>query len=1710
MLAVDIDHLSSEIEHISLRNKSCGSVLLFQYGGACCCSSERPDLQARCPGLERIKLTPNRRPLEAVLTFSDWNAAINAVCALWELRLQGLQPLTPELPKDKMNDPVYKSQLDSRLRDTFLSHLATLQDGEAVQKCRQELETIQKELLETQRNLTQRNSCARWTQLTAAKQDSLRRIQMLAQQLSEYVSGLKSLELAILLSSSEVDGEWLNDETSLFKLGNDWTWHQMHCLMERETRRFNERLPLYAKRSEILRKIHENQVLVLIGETGSGKSTQLVQYMVDAGFIKDGFSVACTQPRRVAVVALSERVAEESKGCNRLDPAVGYLTSVAFRSQYFEKIMYVTDHTLLQLCLLGSHLRDFDCVVVDEVHERSLNTDLLLAMLKKCLVQRPELKLIIMSATADATLFSSYFRKCTVYHVVGRSFPVQFIYEPDDEEHLQDFEDRQGHPGFSRHVLQVIQKVASINSGPDEGDVLAFLTSQAEVEWACSQEVGPSAIVLPLHGRLRQDEQQLVFKSTPVNMRKIVFATNVAETSLTIPGIKFVVDCGLAKESFVDPKSGMNILKVCRIDQSAAMQRAGRAGRTQAGICYRLYSRQEYEAMASHRTPEILRVHLGIAVLKLLALGVQKIESFDFVESPNPVAISLAVKNLCQLGAVVERNGLRYVTTLGWQLAKLGGDPRLGSIIIKSTSQSLGREGLVIAGLLSCSGSIFFRAGTDDNKARSDRLKMRFCHIYGDVFTLLSVYQEWDAIAEKDRNKWCVENSINAKSMRRCRDSVREMEWCLKNELQIEISPLWSWSSFASEECNMKLRKILLFAMSTNLAVFSGHERVGYDVLSLGKQALLHPSSALLVFGCSPIWVVFGELLCTSREFLTSVTVVEPEWISEMEPCPAYDISAIKSSRMNKVVLPSLSKCLLSRLCGKSNRNLKSLTKIIQQGSNQRCILEADYERQEFHMYSPPDLMERTQEVVREAVEQEKKWMNSECVEKCLFQADAGKSSPVMLFSAGAEISQLLMQGEFASVEILNVDTEIEDRELLKIFDRCADGVAGFRRELFPVSKREKWGVVTFCSVKGAAEAVSLLNGVKVGKLSMVVRPLFTANPSSKCRTYFPAVKATLTWPRRQLKGCALVRCAMEDRDVIIRLCCGMLINGSSISCRHDRAQQNRIFIQGLNTEVTEEELRQNLERGTGCKLDDVFMLRHPACNQPTVGACEASLVQEIRRFVPSTKFQVSVREAGLRDFNTLAFVKFDENEREGAAKAIAYLQGHSLSVCKPWQTITCKETFSSLMQCSGAIYSVLKDDISDLVLALQQQNEGAELSLARIGNGGCCVKIFADSLRTAAGCKSALEKLIEGMVVVVDKGLDESALRLLFTSEGLTMMKSVELQTRTYITCDKRNQTVKIFGPTEKKMRAYNRLLRNLLQLQEKKKSYEIQLRGGERPYGLMREIVKQCGADLVKLRMLVPGACLHLDHRHHTLLVRGSREEMLKVEKKVNELSWVLRGSDCLEASTSENCAICFCDIEDKYSLVGCGHDFCRACLGDQIMSAVRHKEGFPLTCAHEACSQRLLIADFEALLTVDQQDELQKASLSAFVALSRGTYKFCTTPDCPGVYRVSEQGKLFACGACSVRLCTSCHVEFHLGLTCDQYKEFKQDPDLSLKAWRKGKQHVKCCPSCGSTIEKLDGCNHVLCTCKIHLCWLCLSSFQSSEDCYSHLQNMHGGFT
>ncbi len=453
---------------------------------------------------------------------------------------------------------------------------------------------------------------------------------------------------------------------------------------------------------------------VVLGETGSGKSTQLAKYLLDAKFGR----VACVQPRKLAALSLANYVGKRvnSVGCDLWadNPRPGKLKDVIF----------TTGHTLLMRWAEDRSLSAFGCVIVDEAHERTLTTDLLVAVLKQTLEIRPHLRVVITSATIDPKIFIDYFRplKATVVKVPGKIFPIQTIYDPQPFDINGD---------YVKRAVDKVEKIVSDKKKNVDGDILVFLATPADTERALKLMQGRQKLlgltVLQLHGKLQPEQQQKVFQAT--TRTKVVLATNIAETSLTVPGVTVVVDSGIVKERQLDPRRHAGVLALARISKSSARQRMGRAGRTAPGRCFRLYRLEDHSRFEEFTQPEIKRLPLDLCLLTLFKLGMENPGKFDFLESPSFDAIHEGLSSLKLLEAIQKSDTEKdsySLTKLGRKMSSFTMDPRLSRLLIcvGEDSQHCSPEVLsnvvAICAMVSTGGNIFFRAGTDEQKEAAD------------------------------------------------------------------------------------------------------------------------------------------------------------------------------------------------------------------------------------------------------------------------------------------------------------------------------------------------------------------------------------------------------------------------------------------------------------------------------------------------------------------------------------------------------------------------------------------------------------------------------------------------------------------------------------------------------------------------------------------------------------------------------------------------------------------------------------------------------------------------------------------------------------------------------------------------------------------------------------------------------------------------------
>ncbi|KAG6021378.1 hypothetical protein E4U19_005746 [Claviceps sp. Clav32 group G5] len=614
-----------------------------------------------------------------------------------------------------------------------------------------------------------------------------------------------------------------------------------------------EYLPAFAVREELLRVIRENQVTIVIGETGSGKTTQLTQFLYEEGYGRVGM-IGCTQPRRVAAMSVAKRVAEE------MDVELGTICGYAIRFEDHTSketvIKYLTEGILLRESLNEPDLDRYSCIIMDEAHERALNTDILLGLFKKILQRRRDLKLIVTSATMNAKRFSDFFGGAPEFTIPGRTFPVDVLF------HRSPVED---------YVDQAVQQVLSIHVSMDAGDILVFMTGQEDIEITCelvqkrldALNDAPKLSILPIYSQMPADLQAKIFDRAAPGVRKCIVATNIAETSLTVDGIKYVVDAGYSKMKVYNPKMGMDTLQITPISQANASQRSGRAGRTGPGKAFRLYTEKAFKDELYLQTiPEVQRTNLSNTVLMLKSLGVKDLLDFDFMDPPPQDTISTSMFDLWALGAL---DNLGELTELGRKMSAFPMDPSLAKLLITAEEYGCTEEMITIVSMLSVP-NVFYRPKERQDEADAQREK--FWVHESDHLTYLQVYQAWKAHQFSDG--WCIKHFLHSKSLRRAKE-VRE-----------QIVDIIKAQNMAVTSCGMDwdmIRKCICSGYYHQAARYKGSGE--YINLRTNLAVQLHPTSALYG-GHPPDYVVYHELILTSKVYVSTVTAVDPHWLADL------------------------------------------------------------------------------------------------------------------------------------------------------------------------------------------------------------------------------------------------------------------------------------------------------------------------------------------------------------------------------------------------------------------------------------------------------------------------------------------------------------------------------------------------------------------------------------------------------------------------------------------------------------------------------------------------------------------------------------------------------------------------------------------------------------------------------------------------------------
>ena len=673
-------------------------------------------------------------------------------------------------------------------------------------------------------------------------------------------------------AAKKIDGE-LSFLEHLLKASKE---EREQRIRNRPTITYNTALPIVVKKDAIIAAIKNNPVVIVSGETGSGKTTQIPKLCMDAGLGIDG-KIGCTQPRRIAAITVAQRISEELE--EPLGTSVGYKIRFTDKTSKNAYIKIMTDGILLAETQKDPYLSEYDTLIVDEAHERSLNIDFILGILKTLLIKRKDLKLIITSATIDTEKFSKAFNNAPVIEVSGRMYPVDVHYMPLTDEDTDD--------DAPSYVEKAVEAVDFLHHHFPKGDILIFMPTQQDILETREILEGrkyPNVVVMPLFARLTAKEQTNVFSN--ISGRKIIVATNIAETSITIPGIKYVIDTGLARIPKYTPRTRTTSLRVSPISKSSADQRKGRCGRVENGVCIRLYAEEDYLARPEYTPPEILRANLAEVILKMIALRIGDIWRFPFIDAPAPKSISDGFLLLTELNALGLKKQTSHktakpeyqLTSKGAKMAKIPLDPRLSSMLLEAQTNECEKDMLIIASAL----SIMDPKERPMEKAHlADAAHAGFVHPASDFLGLLNIWNafhaEWQQRKTRSQmRKYCKDHFLSFKRMREWQDVHTQLKDILYEDKKPSIKKR---SEKATENPGGDLlyaaiHKSVLSGFLSNIAL---KKETNFYTAAKGREVMIFPGSAL--FNKSKPWIVAAEIVETNRVYARTVAGIDPAWL---------------------------------------------------------------------------------------------------------------------------------------------------------------------------------------------------------------------------------------------------------------------------------------------------------------------------------------------------------------------------------------------------------------------------------------------------------------------------------------------------------------------------------------------------------------------------------------------------------------------------------------------------------------------------------------------------------------------------------------------------------------------------------------------------------------------------------------------------------------
>eukprot|EP00092_Neocalanus_flemingeri_P010139 GFUD01010926.1.p1 GENE.GFUD01010926.1~~GFUD01010926.1.p1 ORF type:complete len:1441 (+),score=302.82 GFUD01010926.1:406-4323(+) len=1299
----------------------------------------------------------------------------------------------------------------------------------------------------------------------------------------------------------------------------------------------------------------------------------------------------------------------------------------------------------------------------------------------------------------DPTLFYDHFLEenttVTKLQIPGRTFPIDVYWANSKVDTTRNYLDA------------ALKKTEEVLNTTSRGDILVFLATPADTDQLANKLKLKNKEVesLQLHGKLQIDEQKKIFESS--TKRKVIFATNCAETSITVPGTKYVIDPGVAKEKKYDPLRNTSSLVIQKINKSSAKQRAGRAGRTEPGVCFRLYSEDEFCEMNSDMIPEIKRIQLGQTVLKLLDLGIKRPDLFPFIESPGEENLKSAIVNLETLNAISIDEGTLKLTKIGRQMAKLPIDPRLSKLVLLANEQGNGEGALILASLCSMAGSVFFRLGSGEDCTQADQKKINFCNENGDFLTLIEVYKIWFQVNEKKKSKWCVENYINGKSMKIARDMILDLKGTFKKEFNLTLTTI----EMDDKERDTIMLKIIFECFKSNLCLYGGHNRLGYINVRTQDVFPLHPSSSFTYLGnISPKLIIYDQILTTSRTFLLNLSLVQEDWLNKDDKEMVKEAENLVVTRHK--YSPVGSRILKQSIIGYKQEGLRKLERDVKSAigaADAFFELHCDVNEGCINWSANNHHHTVIENIVKEKLITLRKALESECLQMPLLH---NKDLPKAVIGGGGILKDVILENEYNEIMIRR-DKNSEDEIYKQIINQAKtfDGV--YR---FTTIRKSGDTIVGFEDVPLAVKSLDYLK--KLGAdWNYDHRSIYPLKSFGQNKTQ-TGLEMKITFRRRKYKNFGFIKFETEeDAYEAMMNMNGILFleNGTDIRPTYDRKGDKKTFYFRLNLMVPSDitSFIQSALNKNNIKYFEVFVpMESPYdSTKEEMNSIRKNLesLMTSSNLSTSKDFEFDVRMRRPKDFFWVIRANFQSTAQgmyvgNFLKETTPYIQWMQNPTTQRTEKIAVEFHLSTSFSCTRKVFDILKDTIEKTIKEVAGICDSrSELSLDikpfQSGeNGRAVFYLRCMDMKMLAMAKDALDEIMKG------EKLDHPNIRLVLSPGNHEKLRAIEETSEVFLEKNLKMGHLTIYGSdtqTNDAKTKINRLLGKIID--DGHNTFHDNIRSY--PNGLIKDMIKSFGSDFKDLH--------DIEGVHSVKYLVNLK----KIETVSSQLGYqeVKEAIDHLARSLTtdidqdvETCPVCFTPPEtnERIRLQNCGHLYCLDCLKMQINSAT-----WPLLCSAEECNAILVAEDFKSLENDENlMQKLQRNSLEHKLMSASCTLKTCPSPNCPGVFRVLQDEEAnanvdpFFCVFCGVNICRRCCSVYHHGMTCQFYQIYQADDNHSLRVWlAEDPEYRKLCPKCKSPIEKNGGCLHIQCIkCGSHMCWFCLVIYPSGSGVYNHM--------